>query len=426
MDDVLIPETAPNDISPSTHKESWAVTRLVEDPEHSSSQALDRLADAPAVDAGTTPKLSPFQMQLNDRTLPVDGSFRVPLSRSQDSPTSVLGHSSSAPLLESTNGEDEPEDAVFDSLPNRRSLTKSPPRSSLQSANRGGSSARKGSISSESPYLDNLTDLGGSPASKRASTITNFASRFPDVPDALLQYFSCAWEKEILWQGRLYITSGHLCFYSKIFGNEIKQIIRLADVVELEKSNVAALIPNAITIRTKDTRFFFASFLKRDTAFDAIHQLWILETKSSQKVPDLSIDTNPMGGKSDDTDSSLPDKLSKAASRSFGHIPSGLSREVSLPSPVSVSKRKQTVLQGIARVIVVLLILSSFLLSLQLFLPLGKPDDLLLKRATWKKTLDGAGKAHRQLFASSWENAVEVEDRIKSNLAKIKSMMAAL
>ena len=34
--------------------------------------------------------------------------------------------------------------------------------------------------------------------------------------------YSCAWQKEILVQGRLYITAHHFCFYSSILGFETK------------------------------------------------------------------------------------------------------------------------------------------------------------------------------------------------------------
>ena len=37
-----------------------------------------------------------------------------------------------------------------------------------------------------------------------------------------LSGYSCAWQKEILIQGRLYITAHYLCFYSSILGFETK------------------------------------------------------------------------------------------------------------------------------------------------------------------------------------------------------------
>lgn len=63
--------------------------------------------------------------------------------------------------------------------------------------------------------------------------------------------YSCAWEKDILWQGRIYITDTALCFYSKIlFGNEIKETIWMKNIARIEKSSVAGVIPNAITVYT--------------------------------------------------------------------------------------------------------------------------------------------------------------------------------
>jgi hypothetical protein len=43
-----------------------------------------------------------------------------------------------------------------------------------------------------------------------------------DTDELLLKSYSCAWQKEILVQGRLYITAHHFCFFSSILGFETK------------------------------------------------------------------------------------------------------------------------------------------------------------------------------------------------------------
>jgi hypothetical protein len=51
--------------------------------------------------------------------------------------------------------------------------------------------------------------------------------------------YSCAWERDILWQGRMYVTLQALCFYSNIFGNEIKLVIYMSEITSIEKANFA-------------------------------------------------------------------------------------------------------------------------------------------------------------------------------------------
>ena len=47
-----------------------------------------------------------------------------------------------------------------------------------------------------------------------------FHELFPDVPedDYLIEDYGCALQKEILHQGRLYISENHMCFHANIFG----------------------------------------------------------------------------------------------------------------------------------------------------------------------------------------------------------------
>mmetsp|Transcript_23798 Transcript_23798/g.33314 ORF Transcript_23798/g.33314 Transcript_23798/m.33314 type:complete len:844 (-) Transcript_23798:116-2647(-) len=88
--------------------------------------------------------------------------------------------------------------------------------------------------------------------------------------ERLQNYYSCAYHKKILLQGRLYLSRNYLCFYSNVFGYETKVIISMADVLTVEKKNTALVIPNAIQVDALQTQYFFASFMSRDQAFDNI------------------------------------------------------------------------------------------------------------------------------------------------------------
>lgn len=100
--------------------------------------------------------------------------------------------------------------------------------------------------------------------------------------DALLACFSCAWQREVPYHGRLYISSGHVCFHSSLLLRDIKVgwgwtwgqwlwwggtgssqghgdpawpppvqvVVPVASISALKKTNTALLVPNALSIRT--------------------------------------------------------------------------------------------------------------------------------------------------------------------------------
>ncbi|OBZ88091.1 putative membrane protein C20F10.07 [Choanephora cucurbitarum] len=104
----------------------------------------------------------------------------------------------------------------------------------------------------------------------------DFHALFRSVPedDSLIEDFGCALQKEILLQGRIYVSESHLCFNANIFGWVTNLVIAFADVIEIEKKTTAYFIPNAIQISTQASKHFFASFLSRDQAYDLMVETW--------------------------------------------------------------------------------------------------------------------------------------------------------
>ncbi|EPB93087.1 hypothetical protein HMPREF1544_00161 [Mucor circinelloides 1006PhL] len=104
----------------------------------------------------------------------------------------------------------------------------------------------------------------------------DFHALFRSVPeeDNLIEDFGCALQKEILLQGRIYISESYLCFNANIFGWVTNLVIAFADIVEIEKKATAYFIPNAIQISTDSAKHFFASFLSRDQAYDLMVDIW--------------------------------------------------------------------------------------------------------------------------------------------------------
>ncbi|XP_015269064.1 PREDICTED: GRAM domain-containing protein 1C isoform X2 [Gekko japonicus] len=103
-----------------------------------------------------------------------------------------------------------------------------------------------------------------------------FKRQFPHLPDLerLVVDYACALQKDILLQGRLYLSENWLCFYSNIFRWETTISIALKDITFMTKEKTARLIPNAIQIATEGEKFFFTSFNARDRSYLSVFRLW--------------------------------------------------------------------------------------------------------------------------------------------------------
>ncbi|ORZ14689.1 hypothetical protein BCR42DRAFT_417458 [Absidia repens] len=118
-----------------------------------------------------------------------------------------------------------------------------------------------------------------------------FHSLFRTVPadDSLIEDYGCALQKEILVQGRIYISENYLCFNANIFGWVTNFVIAFSDIVDIEKRTTAIFIPNAIQISTLHAKYTFASFLARDQAFDLIVDVWRYSRPLGNRSSDTSI-----------------------------------------------------------------------------------------------------------------------------------------
>lgn len=97
----------------------------------------------------------------------------------------------------------------------------------------------------------------------------HFHKLFLDVPidEPLRQNFTCALQKEIVYQGKLFISQNWICFHSKVFGKDTKITIPVPSVTFLKKTKTALLVPNSLVISTISERYMFVSFLSRDQAY---------------------------------------------------------------------------------------------------------------------------------------------------------------
>ncbi|CAG2162812.1 unnamed protein product [Oppiella nova] len=101
-----------------------------------------------------------------------------------------------------------------------------------------------------------------------------FAKSVP-INERLIADFSCALQKEILIQGRLYLSINYISFHANIFGWETVVSIKFTDIQAITKANTIRVIPNAIQIiTTTGAKYIFTSFVARDKAFKRIYRLW--------------------------------------------------------------------------------------------------------------------------------------------------------
>ncbi|KTF88935.1 hypothetical protein cypCar_00022483 [Cyprinus carpio] len=78
-----------------------------------------------------------------------------------------------------------------------------------------------------------------------------FRRLFKEVPESekLIADYSCALQKDILLQGRIYLTENCLCFYSQVFRGT-KITVNMKDIISMTREKTAKWIPNAIQINT--------------------------------------------------------------------------------------------------------------------------------------------------------------------------------
>lgn len=102
--------------------------------------------------------------------------------------------------------------------------------------------------------------------------------------------FSCALSREILLQGRIYITQGWFCFYSNIFGWETQVTIDCTKIQSITREKTAYVVPNAILVCTDEEKHFFSSFLSRETVYKLLLQVWDEVKAKNEKMDGVEVE----------------------------------------------------------------------------------------------------------------------------------------
>ncbi|XP_072514714.1 GRAM domain-containing protein 2B-like [Salminus brasiliensis] len=122
--------------------------------------------------------------------------------------------------------------------------------------------------------------------------------------EILKQSYTCALQKDILYQGRLFVSDNWICFHSKVFGRDTKIVIPVLSVTHIKKTKTAILVPNALVITTTNERHVFVSFLSRDTTYKFLISVCShLDRDNTGSTPITSSAENSFRG---DCPSSLP------------------------------------------------------------------------------------------------------------------------
>ncbi|KAM3874147.1 GRAM domain-containing protein 2B-like [Diretmus argenteus] len=106
--------------------------------------------------------------------------------------------------------------------------------------------------------------------------------------ELLKQSYTCALQKDMLYQGKMFVSDNWVCFHSKVFGRDTKISIPVLSVTLIKKTKTAILVPNALVIATTSERHVFVSFLSRDTTYKLLKSICLhldVDNTGSSPIP---------------------------------------------------------------------------------------------------------------------------------------------
>ncbi|KAJ3088632.1 hypothetical protein HK102_008300, partial [Quaeritorhiza haematococci] len=101
--------------------------------------------------------------------------------------------------------------------------------------------------------------------------------------DYVIDVFSCALQRDIAIQGKIFVTQNRICFHSNILGFVTVLVINLKDVTNIARKNTAFY--SSILVTAGDTTHTFKTFLKDDLrTFGTLKAIWLNATDGSQPL----------------------------------------------------------------------------------------------------------------------------------------------
>ncbi|XP_043862359.1 protein Aster-B isoform X9 [Drosophila santomea] len=262
--------------APGANESNGSVLRLVQATSSTSPGSISSVGATPSINivSSDSPRDQSQQAQgvdSNDVAAPGDS----PSSRK--SSTSSKGKASQAKLSTSSSGRDEQD------ISQHRLSDLTQHELSLLRVDREQQVTSSSSTSNEKPAKPSRLSERAKKKSWYNVIYPNYKSRaedfkklFKDVPndERLIVDYSCALQRDILVQGRLYVSQNYVCFHANIFSWETYLSIKWKDVTAITKEKTALVIPNAISISSGKDKYFFATFTSRDKSFLMLFRVW--------------------------------------------------------------------------------------------------------------------------------------------------------
>ncbi|XP_075759398.1 uncharacterized protein LOC102454107 isoform X1 [Pelodiscus sinensis] len=125
-----------------------------------------------------------------------------------------------------------------------------------------------------------------------------------DIPgeETLLDSVSCAWQREVPYHGRLYVSQNYVCFQCSMLRRDIKVVIPVSSITVLKKANMALVVPNALSIRTSEgEKFLFVSLRTREATYQLLRSV-------CKHLQDGSVSSSPLASPADTSSEQLQEK----------------------------------------------------------------------------------------------------------------------
>ncbi|XP_074834029.1 GRAM domain-containing protein 2A-like [Carettochelys insculpta] len=113
-------------------------------------------------------------------------------------------------------------------------------------------------------------------SSSLAKRLASYHKAFKEIPEeeTLLDSVSCAWQREVPYRGRLYISPNYVSFHCSLLLREVKVVLPVSCIAALKKANTALLVPNALSIRTTEgEKFLFVSLRSREATYKLLRSV---------------------------------------------------------------------------------------------------------------------------------------------------------
>ncbi|XP_074795593.1 uncharacterized protein LOC141977803 isoform X3 [Natator depressus] len=128
-------------------------------------------------------------------------------------------------------------------------------------------------------------------SSSLAKRLASYHKAFKEMPEeeSLLDSVSCAWQREVPYHGRLYVSQNYICFHCSMLLRDVKVVIPVSSIAVLKKANTALLVPNALSIRTMEgEKFLFVSMRTREATYQLLRSVCKHLQTSSQSDLELN------------------------------------------------------------------------------------------------------------------------------------------